>query len=134
MRKSLLLAGAALVATAWTMQAHALQGVTPTEVVVGTHVDLSGPIVFWGVPQRNGHIMAVEEINANGGVHGRKIRLVVEDNGYDPKKGLLATQKLIQQDKVFAIVGALGTALVSAALPTVLEAGIPHMYRAPPPS
>lgn len=132
MRKSLLLAGAALVATTWTMQAHALQGVTPTEVVVGTHVDLSGPIVFWGVPQRNGHIMAVEEINANGGVHGRKIRLVVEDNGYDPKKGLLATQKLIQQDKVFAIVGALGTALVSAALPTVLEAGIPHMYPGAP--
>ncbi len=128
MRKSLLLAGAALVAATWTMQAQATQGVTPTEVVIGNHLDLSGPIVFWGVPQRNGHIMGVEEINADGGVHGRKIRLVIEDNGYDPKKAVLATQKLLQQDKVFAIVGALGTAVVSATLPAVLEAGVPHLF------
>lgn len=132
MRKAILAVGAALLAATGALHAQAPQGVTANEIVLGTHVDLSGPIQFWGVPQRNGHIMGVEEINANGGIHGRKIRMVVEDNGYDPKKGILATQKLLQQDKVFAIVGALGTALVSAAMPMVLEAGVPHMYPGAP--
>ena len=86
MRKAMLAAGAALLAATAAVPAQATQGVTPTEIVIGTHLDLSGPIAFWGVPQRNGHIMGVEEINADGGIHGRKIRLVVEDNGYDPKK------------------------------------------------
>ena len=112
--------------------AQAPQGISPTEIRIGTHLDLSGPITFWGVPQRNGHIMAVEEINADGGVHGRKISLLVEDNGYDPKRGVLATQKLIQQDKVFALVGVLGTPVVMAQMPIALEAGIPHMYPGSP--
>ena len=112
--------------------AQAPQGITANEVRIGTHVDLSGPITFWGVPQRNGHLMAVEEINADGGVHGRKFKLLIEDNGYDPKKGVLATQKLIQQDKVFALVGVLGTPVVMAQMPIALEAGIPHMYPGSP--
>lgn len=112
--------------------AQAPQGISANEVRIGTHLDLSGPITFWGVPQRNGHLMAVEEINADGGVHGRKFKLLIEDNGYDPKKGVLATQKLIQQDKVFALVGVLGTPVVMAQMPIALEAGIPHMYPGSP--
>ena len=112
--------------------AQPVRGVTPTEVRIGTHLDLSGPITFWGVPQRNGHLMRVEEQNEKGGVHGRKIKLIVEDNGYDPKKGVLATQKLIQQDEVFAIVGALGTPIVLAALPIVEEAGVLHLFPGAP--
>ena len=112
--------------------AQTLQGITRDEIRIGTHLDLSGPISFWGVPQRNGHLMAVEEINADGGVHGRKIKLLVEDNAYDPKRGVLATQKLVQQDKVFALVGVLGTPVVMAQMPIALEAGIPHMYPGSP--
>ncbi|MGE4012884.1 MAG: ABC transporter substrate-binding protein, partial [Alphaproteobacteria bacterium] len=109
-----------------------VQGVTDTEIKLGGHMDLSGPLTFWGVPMRNGHVMRVEEQNAKGGVHGRKITMIIEDNGYDPKKGVLATQKLLQQDKVFAIVGILGTPVALASMPLVIEAGLPHMYPGSP--
>lgn len=118
----------ALPLAAGTAAAQEVRGVTATEIRLGTQDDLSGPIVFWGQPMRNGKIMRVEEQNAKGGVHGRKIVLIGEDNGYDPKKGVLAAQKLIQQDKVFAVVGVLGTPIAMATLPIVLEAGVPFMY------
>ena len=121
----ILAAGASLCVSA---AAQEIRGVTPTEIRIGTQDDLSGPIVFWGQPMRNGKIMRVEEQNARGGVHGRKLVLIGEDNAYDPKKGVLAAQKLIQQDKVFAIVGVLGTPIAMATMPIVLEAGVPFMY------
>ena len=67
-------------------------GISANEIVIGTHQDLSGPIKVWGVPVSNGMKMAVEEINAAGGINGRKIKMVLEDNGYDPKKAVLASQ------------------------------------------
>ena len=85
------------------------EGISATEIVIGTHQDLSGPIKGWGVPVANGMKMAAEEINAAGGINGRKIRLVVEDSGYDPKKAVLASQKLIERDKIFAMVGPMGS-------------------------
>jgi ABC-type branched-subunit amino acid transport system substrate-binding protein len=104
------------------------QGVSDSEVVIGTHQDLSGPITFWGVPVKNGMQMAVDDINAAGGIHGRTLRLVVEDSGYDPKKAVLATQKLLSRDKVFAMVGQMGTPTVMAAMPLVLKQGVPHLF------
>ena len=121
----ILAAGASLCVSA---AAQEIRGVTPPEIRIRTQDDLSGPIVFWGQPMRNGKIMRVEEQNARGGVHGRKLVLIGEDNAYDPKKGVLAAQKLIQQDKVFAIVGVLGTPIAMATMPIVLEAGVPFMY------
>lgn len=126
------LAALAAVSALALAQHHAVaqntRGVTATEIKIGTQDDLSGPIVFWGQPMRNGKIMRIDEQNAKGGVHGRKIVLIGEDNGYDPKKGVLAAQKLIQQDQVFAMVGTLGTPIAMATMPIVLEAGVPHMY------
>ena len=55
------------------------EGISATEIVVGTHQDLSGPIKVWGVPVSNGMKMATEEINAAGGINGRKIKLILED-------------------------------------------------------
>src|ERR1700704_3261840 len=52
------------------------EGISATEIVLGTHQDLSGPIKVWGVPVSNGMKLAVEEINARGGVHGRKLKLI----------------------------------------------------------
>jgi branched-chain amino acid transport system substrate-binding protein len=118
----------ALAAPAGAQQKIVTQGVTDSEIKLGVHVDLSGPITVWGIPQRNGHIMRVEEQNAKGGVYGRKIDLIVEDNGYDPKKGVLATQKLIEQDKVFALVGVLGTAVFVPSMQIALEDGIPFIF------
>ena len=127
------LAAVAMTAVTWglglsAVQAQQVQGITADEIRIGIHLDLSGPINFWGVPMRNGHMMRVEEQNEKGGVNGRKIRLIIEDNAYDPKKGVLATQKLIQQDKVFAMAGVLGTPIVMASLQTVLDAGVPHVF------
>lgn len=104
------------------------QGVTDTEIVIGTHMDLSGPIKSWGVPATNGAKLAVEQINAEGGINGRKLRLVNEDDGYDPKKAVLNTQKLIELDKVFAIVSAMGSATTLAPLPLVQNAGLLHLF------
>ena len=128
-----IVAAVAATAAAWVMgistaQAQQVQGVTTDEIRIGIHLDLSGPINFWGVPMRNGHMMRAEEQNDKGGVNGRKIRLIIEDNAYDPKKGVLATQKLIQQDNVFAMAGVLGTPIVMASLQTVLDAGVPHVF------
>ncbi|NVN85048.1 MAG: ABC transporter substrate-binding protein [Rhodopseudomonas sp.] len=104
------------------------QGITDTEIVIGTHMDLSGPIKSWGVPATNGMKLAVEQVNASGGIHGRKLRLVSEDDGYDPKKAVLQTQKLIELDKVFAIVSAMGSATTLAPLPLVQSAGLLHLF------
>jgi len=104
------------------------QGISDTEIVVGTHQDLSGPIKGWGVSVANGMKLAVEEINAAGGVHGRKLKLVIEDSGYDPKRAVLATQKLIEKDRVFSMVGAMGSPTVLAAQDIVLEAGVTQLF------
>ncbi|MBR0970031.1 MULTISPECIES: ABC transporter substrate-binding protein [Bradyrhizobium] len=104
------------------------EGISGSEIVIGTHQDLSGPIKGWGVPVSNGMKMAVEEVNAAGGVNGRKIRLVVEDSGYDPKKAVLASQKLIERDKIFAMVGAMGSPTVLAAQDILLDAGVLQLF------
>ncbi len=112
-----------------TLSADAqVQGITDDQVVLGTHLDLSGPITFWGLPIKNGMEMAVEEINAGGGIHGRKIKLVIEDMAYDPKKAVLATQKLLTRDKIFAMVGSMGTPTSAATMPMVLKKGLPHLF------
>ncbi|UWU69912.1 ABC transporter substrate-binding protein [Bradyrhizobium sp. NC92] len=104
------------------------EGISATEIVIGTHQDLSGPIKGWGVPVSNGMKMAVEEVNAAGGINGRKIRLVVEDSGYDPKKAVLASQKLIERDKIFAMVGPMGSPTVLAAQDILLDAGVMQLF------
>ncbi len=108
--------------------ALAQQGVSATEIVVGTAQDLSGPIVSLSKPAVNGMRMKIDEVNATGGVNGRKLRLVVEDHGYDPKKAVLAAQKLVQQDKIFAAIGSIGTPTAMAAMPIYLDAKVAHLF------
>jgi branched-chain amino acid transport system substrate-binding protein len=104
------------------------QGVTKTEIVIGTAQDLSGPIVGFSKPTVNGMRMRVDEINEQGGIHGRKLRLVVEDHGYDPKKAVLAAQKMIQRDKIFVALGSIGTPTALAAMPLYLEKNVAHLF------
>ena len=104
------------------------QGVSDTEIVVGFHGDFSGPVKVWGIPVHNGMKMAVDEINAAGGIHGRKIKMIVEDTGYDPKKAVLATQKLVEKDKIFVMVGAMGSPTVLAAQDILLDAGVHQLF------
>ncbi len=104
------------------------QGVTQKEIVIGSMQDLSGPIVAFSKQLKNGMEMRVEEINAQGGIHGRKLKLVIEDHGYDPKKAVLATQKLVQKDKIFAMVGTIGTPTALPSMPILFEKNIPHLF------
>jgi len=97
------------------------RGVSRDEIVLGTIQDLSGPIAGYGKQARNGMLLRVEEANEQGGLYGRKLRLVVEDSAYDPKKAILAARKLISQDRIFMMVGHIGTAQNNAALPILLE-------------
>ncbi|MEM7188640.1 MAG: ABC transporter substrate-binding protein [Pseudomonadota bacterium] len=106
MRK-LLATAAAVVFAAGTAMAD--QGVTDDEIVLGSHNDLSGPFAAFGAPAIQAAQMYFDEVNAAGGVHGRKIRLVVEDHGYQVPKAVQAANKLINRDKIFAMFMGLGT-------------------------
>ena len=103
-------------------------GVTKDEVLVGTIQDLSGPIAAFGKSARNGMQLRADEINEQGGINGRKIKLIVEDSGYDPKKAVLAAQKLAQKDKIFVTAGNIGTPIAMATMPIFFEKNIPHLF------
>ena len=104
------------------------QGVSKSEIVVGSIQDLSGPIAGFGKQVRNGMLLRVDEINEQGGINGRRLRLVVEDSAYDPKKAVLAAQKLVNQDKIFIMVGHIGTAQNNAAMPVQFEKNVINFY------
>jgi branched-chain amino acid transport system substrate-binding protein len=73
-------------------------------------------------------MLRVDEINEQGGINGRKIKLKVEDSAYDPKKAVLAAQKLVNQDKIFAMVGHIGTAQNLAAMPVQFEKNVINFF------
>ena len=104
------------------------QGVSKDEIVIGTIQDLSGPLAGFGKQARSGMQLAVAEINEQGGIGGRKLKLLVEDNGYDPKKSVLAAQKLVNQDKIFIMAGHLGTAQNLAAMPVQFEKNVVNFF------
>nr|WP_145550649.1 ABC transporter substrate-binding protein [Variovorax boronicumulans] len=119
-RIPLLLAAALALPAAWGQQ----QGVGKTEILIGTIQDMSGPLAGYGKQARNGMLLRVEELNEQGSVHGRKLKLIAEDDGYDPKKAVLAAQKLVNQDKVFIVAGHLGTAQNMASMPVQFDKNI----------
>ncbi|MDO8706598.1 MAG: ABC transporter substrate-binding protein [Sulfuricaulis sp.] len=116
--------------TAGSALAQTVQGVSDTEILIGSHQDLSGPIASTGAPIRELMQFAVDDVNAAGGIHGRKLRLIVEDSSYDTKKAVLATQKLLTQDKVFALVATLGSPTSLASMPLAIDRGIPFLFPA----
>ncbi len=108
--------------------ALAQQGVSKTEITIGSIQDLSGPAVSLGKQARLGMMLRVDEINEQGGINGRKLKLIVEDSGYDPKKAFLAAQKLVNQDKIFIMVGHIGTAHNLAAMPVQFEKNVVNFF------
>jgi len=115
---------AATLAVGLAAAAQAQQGVSKTEINVGTIQDLSGPLAGFGKQIRLGMMLRVDEINEQGGINGRKLTLAIEDSGYDPRKAVLAAQKLVNQDKIFAMLGHLGTAQNNAAMPVQFEKNV----------
>tara|TARA_B100000676_G_scaffold145788_1_gene144154 strand:- start:2362 stop:3576 length:1215 start_codon:yes stop_codon:yes gene_type:complete len=104
------------------------QGVTAVEIVLGAHTDLSGPIAIWGVGSMNGARMRFDAANEAGGIHGRKIRFVVEDTQYQVPRAIQSANKLINRDKIFAMVLGLGTPTNNAVLVQQLKAGVPNVF------
>ena len=100
------------------------QGISKNEILIGTILDISGPIAAFGKQSRGGMQLRVDEINEQGGINGRKLKLLVEDDAYDPKRAVLVTQKLVNQDKVFAVVGHTGTAHNNASMPIQFEKNV----------
>ena len=111
-------------ALATTLANAQSQGVTKDEILIGSIQDLSGPIAGFGKQTRLGMMLRVDEINEQGGINGRKLRLIVEDDAYDPKKSVLAAQKLVNQDKIFLMAGHIGTAQNLAAMPVQFEKNV----------
>ena len=108
--------------------ALANQGVSKTEITLGSIQDLSGPLAGFGKQIRLGMTLRVDELNEQGGVNGRKIKLLFEDSAYDPRKAVLAAQKLVNQDKIFAMVGHIGTAQNMAAMPVQFEKNVINFF------
>lgn len=106
----------------------AQQGVGKTEVTLGSIQDLSGPLAGFGKQARLGMMLRVDEINEQGGINGRKLKLIIEDSGYDPKKAVLAAQKLVNQDKIFMMVGHIGTAQNLAAMPVQFDKNVINFF------
>lgn len=99
-------------------------GIKDNEIIVGTHLDLSGPVAA-GMPQlRNGMQMRFDEANEKGGINGRKFKFIVEDNASQPQVAVRATEKLINSDEVFAIINPFGSGTNAAAVKRATDAGV----------
>jgi branched-chain amino acid transport system substrate-binding protein len=90
-------------------------------IKIGAWFPLSGPIASSGIPQKEGAAAFFDQLNAGGGVNGRKVKYATEDNAFDPQQTIQAARKLIGDEKVVAIVAANGTATSAAAFPYVLN-------------
>lgn len=89
--------------------AHADNGVTDTTILIGSHGPLTGAASFVGLGSRAGMELAVQEINDAGGINGRKLQVTFEDDSNSPAKALAADKKLVEEDKVFMILGLSGS-------------------------
>ncbi|MFL6573022.1 MAG: ABC transporter substrate-binding protein [Burkholderiales bacterium] len=126
--KKLMLIVAALASQSALSQsalAQAAPGVTADKIRLGQSAVFSGPAAQLGIQMRNGIKAYFDHVNETGGVHGRKLELVTEDDFYEASKAAEASKKLIEQHKVFALLGYVGTPTGVAHLPVVTEAKVP---------
>jgi len=126
---SLLLAGAYLTG------GHALAadpGFTDTEIVIGDVEPLTGPPALLGVAHTIGVKIAIGEINAAGGINGRKIKYILEDDGYVTARTIQGLRKVIDVDKAFALLGISGSGQSIAAMPVLEKSGIPTVISVGP--
>ncbi len=102
-------------------------GVSEDAVLFGQAAALEGPSSALGQRMRQGIVAAFTEVNAKGGVHGRKLQLISRDDGYDPDRSVAQTLRLIDDDKVFALIGAVGTPTAMATIPITSARNIPFI-------
>jgi ABC-type branched-subunit amino acid transport system substrate-binding protein len=103
----------------------ALTGVTGDKIIIGSSAALTGSAGFLGSEYLKGAMAYLNQVNENGGVNGRKIEVISYDDQYDPSSAVTNTQKLIKQDRVFALFNYVGTPTGVKVMPLVDESGIP---------
>ncbi|WP_428245842.1 ABC transporter substrate-binding protein [Ferrovibrio sp.] len=109
-------------------QSAKVRGVSKNEIVIGMHTDLSGPAASYGVHSSNAMRMRIDEVNEAGGIYGRKLKLIVEDNQYQVPRAVQAVNKLINRDNIFLMAGSLGTPMNNAVMADQLKANVPNMF------
>ena len=109
----------------WGLAADAEVGVGPRSILIGQSAAFSGPSAELGREYRAGAHEVFDQVNAQGGVHGRQIVMVYRDDRYEPALARRNTERFIQRDKVFALFGYVGTPTVQAALPLIEQAKVP---------
>jgi branched-chain amino acid transport system substrate-binding protein len=100
-------------------------GVTPEEILLGQSCALTGPAGDLGTKMRTGLEAYFSKVNESGGVNGRKIRLISKDDGYEPDMAIKTTRELIEKDKVFLLIGEVGTPTSKAVVPIAEQAKVP---------
>ncbi|MEH2625275.1 branched-chain amino acid transport system substrate-binding protein [Bradyrhizobium sp. AZCC 1719] len=125
---SLLLAGALSSSVALAAE----QGITDTEIVIGDVEPLTGPPALLGVAASIGHKIAIAEANNAGGINGRKIKYVLEDDGYVTARTIQGVKKVIDVDKAFALLGISGSGQSIAVMPVLEKSGIPTVIDVAP--
>ena len=108
-------------------QVLAEDGVSKDKILFGQVAALNGPAQALGQGMREGILAAFEEANRAGGINGRKLELKSVDDGYEPEKTIEATKKIISDDKVFALVGSVGTPTSKAGQPIATAAKVPFI-------
>ncbi len=106
-------------------RAASVPGVTDTEITIGITGPLSGPAAAWGTIAMASEAYATH-VNAQGGIHGRKLKIVLKDDGYNPGRAVANFNEM--KDSVFAVIGTVGTAVLNANKDLVAEAGLPLIY------
>jgi branched-chain amino acid transport system substrate-binding protein len=129
-RRAVLAGAAGLLASPAIVKraAAATRGVSDTEIAIGMMTDLSGVTAVQGSNAAASIRMAFDDINAKGGIHGRKIHFIVEDMEYQVPKAVQAMNKLVNRDNIFLAISSGGTPQMDAVLPMMLEKGVPSVF------
>ena len=105
----------------------AVPGVSPQRILFGQSAAFTGPARALGEEMRIGVEAAFRALNGRGGVYGRRLELISLDDAYEPEAAILNTRQLIEQSKVFALIGAVGTPTSRSATPVAAKAGVPYI-------
>ena len=111
--------------SAWSASPKSEPGIGPRSILIGQSAAFSGPSADLGREFREGAHQVFDEVNAQGGIHGRQIVMVYRDDRYEPDLTLKNTRRFLEQDKVFALFGYVGTPTLKAALPLIEKHRVP---------
>ncbi len=105
----------------------AVNGITDTQILFGQTAAIGGPARKLGIGMRDGILAAFKEVNSKGGIHGRKLRLITKDDGYDPDKAVENTYSLINDEKVFSLMGGVGSPTANVVEPITSKNKVPFI-------